>query len=118
MKLFEDTETLYDYFLNPGELSKEEIDAHLERYDTDLTNIKLSKAEWYPSGLVYILNMSRNGLKKCQGLKKFHRLLQVCNDSGMLTRQECVSMIPPLFLGVQKDDLVLDMCAAPGSKTS
>jgi 16S rRNA C967 or C1407 C5-methylase (RsmB/RsmF family) len=27
-------------------------------------------------------------------------------------------MIPPLFLNIQKDDLVLDMCAAPGSKTS
>jgi multisite-specific tRNA:(cytosine-C5)-methyltransferase len=26
-------------------------------------------------------------------------------------------MLPPLFLDVQKDDLVLDMCAAPGSKT-
>ena len=118
MKLFEDKQTLYEYFLNPGELTKEEIADHLEKYDTNLTNIKLTKAEWYPSGLVYILNMSRNGLKKSKGLKKFHRLLQVSNDSGMLTRQECVSMIPPLFLDVQKDDLVLDMCAAPGSKTS
>lgn len=118
MKLFEDEQTLYDYFLNPGELTKEEIADHLEKYDTDLTSIKLTKAEWYSSGLVYILNMSRNGLKKSKGLKKFHRLLQVSNDSGMLTRQECVSMIPPLFLDVQKDDLVLDMCAAPGSKTS
>lgn len=109
---------MYDYFLNPGPLTKEEIHDHLEKYDTDLTNIKLAKAEWYPSGLVYVLNMSRNGLKKSKGLKKFHRLLQVSNDSGMLTRQECVSMIPPLFLDIQKDDLVLDMCAAPGSKTS
>lgn len=75
LKLFEDEETLYDYFLNPGELSKEEVEEYIQKYDTDLTNIKLSKAEWYPSGLVYVLNMSRNGLKKCKGLKKFHRLL-------------------------------------------
>lgn len=27
-------------------------------------------------------------------------------------------MIPPLFLDVQPDDIILDMCAAPGSKTS
>jgi 16S rRNA C967 or C1407 C5-methylase (RsmB/RsmF family) len=26
-------------------------------------------------------------------------------------------MLPPLFLDVQRDDLVLDVCAAPGSKT-
>jgi hypothetical protein len=48
---------------------------HLEKYDTDLRDIQLHKAEWYPSGLVYYLNMSRNGLKKAKGIKKFHRLL-------------------------------------------
>lgn len=37
--------------------------------------------------------------------------------SGHIGRQEAVSMLPPMFLDVQKDDIVLDMCAAPGSKT-
>jgi 16S rRNA C967 or C1407 C5-methylase (RsmB/RsmF family) len=27
-------------------------------------------------------------------------------------------MLPPLYLDIQSDDIVLDMCAAPGSKTS
>jgi 16S rRNA C967 or C1407 C5-methylase (RsmB/RsmF family) len=27
-------------------------------------------------------------------------------------------MLPPLYLQIQPDDVVLDMCAAPGSKTS
>lgn len=27
-------------------------------------------------------------------------------------------MLPPLYLQIQPDDMVLDMCAAPGSKTS
>lgn len=27
-------------------------------------------------------------------------------------------MVPPLFLNIKEDDLVLDMCAAPGSKTT
>ena len=27
-------------------------------------------------------------------------------------------MIPPLAMDVTKDDVILDMCAAPGSKTS
>ena len=39
-------------------------------------------------------------------------------DCGFITRQELVSMIPPIFLDIKPDDLVLDMCAAPGSKTS
>lgn len=37
---------------------------------------------------------------------------------GNISRQELVSMIPPLLLDVKSDHLVLDMCAAPGSKTA
>jgi len=32
--------------------------------------------------------------------------------------QEAASMIPPLLLNSQKEDLILDMCASPGSKTT
>ena len=39
-------------------------------------------------------------------------------DQGNITRQEAVSMLPPLFLDVQPHHTVLDMCAAPGSKTT
>lgn len=37
---------------------------------------------------------------------------------GDISRQEAVSMIPPLLLDVQPGHSVLDMCAAPGSKTA
>ena len=37
---------------------------------------------------------------------------------GMIYVQEAASMIPPLILNPQPGDLVLDMCAAPGSKTT
>ncbi len=37
---------------------------------------------------------------------------------GYVYVQEAASMIPPLFLDPQPGDLILDMCAAPGSKTS
>ena len=36
----------------------------------------------------------------------------------MLTRQEIVSMLPPLLLKVEEGHTVFDMCAAPGSKTA
>ena len=37
---------------------------------------------------------------------------------GNISRQESVSMIPPLVLDVKPHHKVLDMCAAPGSKTA
>ena len=39
-------------------------------------------------------------------------------EAGHITRQELVSMIPTLLLDVESHHAVLDMCAAPGSKTS
>lgn len=38
-------------------------------------------------------------------------------QAGVISRLEAVSMIPPLFLDVHSDHFVLDLCAAPGSKT-
>lgn len=38
-------------------------------------------------------------------------------QQGNLSRQEAVSMIPPLLLDVKPHHYVLDMCAAPGSKS-
>lgn len=39
-------------------------------------------------------------------------------EIGHISRQEAVSMIPPLLLNPDSNHLVLDMCAAPGSKTA
>lgn len=37
---------------------------------------------------------------------------------GYIYLQGAASMIPPVVLNPQKDELILDMCASPGSKTS
>lgn len=39
-------------------------------------------------------------------------------DRGLLVRQEVASMLPACLLNVQPGERVLDMCAAPGSKTT
>ena len=39
-------------------------------------------------------------------------------EEGMLVRQEVASMLPGTLIDVQPDDIVLDMCASPGSKTT
>lgn len=72
---------------------------------------------WYPDNLAWHLNFSRMQLRKNQTLERFHEFLKQENEVGNITRQEAVSMVPPLFLDVLPDHHILDMCAAPGSKT-
>jgi 16S rRNA C967 or C1407 C5-methylase (RsmB/RsmF family) len=38
-------------------------------------------------------------------------------DQSVVARQEVVSILPVLFLDLHMNDRVLDMCAAPGSKS-
>ena len=48
-----------------------------------------------------------------------HRSLFIAlHETGRTTRQEAVSMIPSLLLDLKQDDVVLDMCASPGSKST
>ncbi|KAM3294309.1 hypothetical protein ACQJBY_037293 [Aegilops geniculata] len=77
----------------------------------------LSPLPWYPGNLAWHLNLSRKQLRKNPALESFHEFLKHESEVGNITRQEAVSMVPPLFLNVQADHHILDMCAAPGSKT-
>ncbi|KAK7387530.1 hypothetical protein VNO78_28404 [Psophocarpus tetragonolobus] len=72
---------------------------------------------WYPENLAWHLKFSRKQLRKNRTLGRFHEFLKLENEIGNITRQEAVSMVPPLFLDVHSNHFVLDMCAAPGSKT-
>ena len=45
-------------------------------------------------------------------------ILKALHETGRLTRQEASSMLPVLALGAKQGDIVLDMCASPGSKTT
>jgi 16S rRNA C967 or C1407 C5-methylase (RsmB/RsmF family) len=75
--------------------------------------------EWYrPNGFAFHLDTDRRTLRTDVGMKEFHNWLVSATENGDISRQEAVSMVPPLFLDVQSDHLVLDMCAAPGSKTA
>ncbi|PKA65867.1 multisite-specific tRNA:(cytosine-C5)-methyltransferase [Apostasia shenzhenica] len=63
---------------------------------------------WYPDKLAWHLNFSRMQLRKNQTLERFHEFLKQENEVGAITRQEAVSMVPPLFLDVLPDHYVLD----------
>lgn len=72
---------------------------------------------WYPDKLAWQLDFSRSQLRKIPKLEALHEFMKRETHVGAITRQEAVSMVPPLFLDVQPHHRVLDMCAAPGSKT-
>ncbi|KAG2386306.1 hypothetical protein C9374_002752 [Naegleria lovaniensis] len=58
-------------------------------------------------------------LRKQPELAQFRDFLMRETEKGNLSRQEVVSMLPPLmFTNWKPSDRVLDMCAAPGSKTA
>lgn len=73
---------------------------------------------WYPNRLAWKTNLSRQELRKFPQLSGFHQWMIAEGESGHVTRQELVSMIPTLLLDIKSHCAVLDMCAAPGSKTS
>ncbi|KAK8799499.1 hypothetical protein WA158_006048 [Blastocystis sp. Blastoise] len=72
---------------------------------------------WYPDEGAWQLDIHRKKVRKVPELKSLHEYIIQLDNSNQISRQEAVSMIPPLMLQAQPGDVVLDMCAAPGSKT-
>lgn len=66
----------------------------------------------------YQLGLDRAAIRKDPKLVPLFDWLKEQTSTGFITRQETVSMIPPVVLDPQPSHAVLDMCAAPGSKSS
>ena len=45
-------------------------------------------------------------------------LFNALHETGRITRQEAVSMLPPMMFDLNSEDIILDMCASPGSKST
>ena len=45
-------------------------------------------------------------------------LFNAFHETGRITRQEAVSMLPPLMFDLSPEDIILDMCASPGTKST
>jgi len=76
------------------------------------------RLQWYPGQLAYQLNLSRKDIRRSEAYWRLHQCLISETGAGSISRQETVSMIPPLLMDIQPQHRVLDMCAAPGSKTA
>ncbi|XP_047240725.1 RNA cytosine C(5)-methyltransferase NSUN2 [Girardinichthys multiradiatus] len=106
--------------------AKEILHCLKEKYFKDIQELEIDgqKIEapqplsWYPDEQAWHTNMSRKLIRKSPLLEKFHQFLVSETESGNISRQEAVSMIPPLLLKIESHHKILDMCAAPGSKTA
>lgn len=73
---------------------------------------------WYPDELAWSMTTPKNIVRRFAPFASFQKFLVSETEVGNISRQEVVSMIPPLFLDVKPGMTVLDMCAAPGSKSA
>jgi multisite-specific tRNA:(cytosine-C5)-methyltransferase len=73
---------------------------------------------WYPDSLAWQITVRKEVIRKNPDFRKFQNFLVCESEAGNISRQEAVSMIPPLLLDVQPHHKVIDLCAAPGSKSA
>jgi multisite-specific tRNA:(cytosine-C5)-methyltransferase len=73
---------------------------------------------WYPDSLAWQITVKKEVIRKDPSFRKFQNFLVCECEVGNISRQEAVSMIPPLLLDVKPHHRVIDLCAAPGSKTA
>ncbi|CAK7197899.1 tRNA (cytosine-5-)-methyltransferase ncl1 [Sporothrix eucalyptigena] len=73
---------------------------------------------WYPDNLAWWMTTSKTVIRKFPPFAAFQKFLVSETTVGNISRQEVVSMIPPLLMDVRPGMAVLDLCAAPGSKAA
>jgi len=91
----------------------------MHHYDVDWTRQQLlamgaTPLSWSVGNEAYQLPFAR-GQAPRDGTRE---LLALLHDTGRVTRQEAASMLPILVLDPKPNELLLDLCAAPGSKAT
>lgn len=74
--------------------------------------------DWFPEKLAWSMTTPKQVVRKFPPFKSFQKFLVSETSVGNISRQEVVSMIPPLVMDLQPGMTVLDLCAAPGSKSA
>ena len=64
------------------------------------------------------MTVPKSVIRRFPPFANFQKFLVAENDVGNISRQEVVSMIPPLVMDIRPGMTVLDLCAAPGSKSA
>jgi multisite-specific tRNA:(cytosine-C5)-methyltransferase len=97
-----------------------------DRYIPEITSIKYdgelvdppTAIPWFPDQLAWQMTTPKNVIRKFAPFKSFQQFLVSETSVGNISRQEVVSMIPPLLMDIKPGMTVLDLCAAPGSKAA
>jgi len=90
------------------------LSADQEWLEDWLKSLDCNPIEWFNGvGSAWTMPFSRG---KAEGEVK--SALAALHETGRLTRQEAVSMLPVLALDPEPGEYILDLCASPGSKTS
>ncbi|KAL8775695.1 MAG: hypothetical protein Q9209_000191 [Squamulea sp. 1 TL-2023] len=97
-----------------------------ERYIPEIESIEYNGAKveaptpipWFPHQLAWQMTTPKHVVRKFAPFKSFQQFLVSETCAGNISRQEIVSMIPPLLMAIKPGMVVLDLCAAPGSKTA
>lgn len=79
-----------------------------------IANLGATPLSWLGSDNAYQMPFERGKASD----KKSKHMMTILHDSGRITKQEAASMLPVALLQPQPQQLVLDMCAAPGSKAT
>uniref|UniRef100_A0A674ML06 tRNA (cytosine(34)-C(5))-methyltransferase n=1 Tax=Takifugu rubripes TaxID=31033 RepID=A0A674ML06_TAKRU len=95
-KLFE------HYYKEQGLVPDGEFEHFMEAMREPLpATIRITGYKRYPDEQAWHTNMSRKIIRKSPLLEKFHQFLVSETESGNISRQEAVSMIPPLLLKIE-----------------
>ncbi|KAK4472985.1 hypothetical protein MN116_004183 [Schistosoma mekongi] len=86
--------------------------------ENDQTNGTFEPLSWYPNQMAWQLSASKYAVRKTEELRTLQQFLVSETESGNISRQEAVSMLPPLLLDIRSHHTILDLCAAPGSKSA
>lgn len=93
-----------------GDFFKDILKAHVEDDSENNAGIKskdiLQCLPFYPDGLAWQLQLTRKDIRKSEAYFRLHNFLIVETDSGSISRQEVVSMVPPLVLDVKSNHKV------------
>lgn len=103
------------------EVNQKFVDDHVSKLqDEEFEGQKLApkNIQFYPEQLGWQIDVPKSVIRKNAQFSETQRFLVLETTVGNISRQEAVSMIPPLLMDVQPHHAVLDMCAAPGSKTA
>lgn len=98
---------------------KERYIPEIEAIEYEGNKVKAPTAiPWFPNQLAWQMTTPKNVVRKFAPFKSFQQFLVSETSAGNISRQEIVSMIPPLLMDVKPGMVVLDLCAAPGSKSA